>query len=106
MEKITIKDKTFRKFIPYEKISAAIDTVADKMNVLAEDMQVISITHLPVVAARASSHFYVSKSSDSTHTFTSIEKLGIDKRIEVIASMIAGKDSKGAIISAKELLNV
>lgn len=32
MEKITIKDKTFRKFIPYEKISAAIDTVADKMN--------------------------------------------------------------------------
>ncbi len=82
------------------------NAVADKMKKLAEGMQVISITHLPVVAAKASSHFYVSKSSDSTHTFTSIAKLDIDKRIEVIASMIAGKDSKGAIISAKELLNV
>lgn len=32
MEKIILKDKTFRKFIPYEKISAAIDEVADKIN--------------------------------------------------------------------------
>ena len=32
MEKITIKDKTFRKSIPYEKIASAIDTVADKIN--------------------------------------------------------------------------
>lgn len=32
MEKITLKDKTFRKFIPYEKISAAIDKVADNLN--------------------------------------------------------------------------
>jgi len=80
--------------------------VADKMKILANDMQVIAITHLPVVAARASTHFYISKSSDSTHTFTSLEKLNVNRRIEVIASMIAGKDSKGAIISAKELLNV
>lgn len=32
MEKITLKDKTFRKFIPYEKISSAIDTVAERIN--------------------------------------------------------------------------
>ena len=32
MEKITLKDKTFRKSIPYEKIASAIDTVADKIN--------------------------------------------------------------------------
>ena len=32
MEKITLKDKTFRTFIPYEKISAAIDQVAEKIN--------------------------------------------------------------------------
>lgn len=32
MEKITLKDKTFRKFIPYEKISEAIDRVADDLN--------------------------------------------------------------------------
>lgn len=32
MEKITLKDKTFRKFIPYENISAAINAVADKLN--------------------------------------------------------------------------
>ena len=32
MEKITIKDKTFRIFIPYEDISRAIDNVAEKLN--------------------------------------------------------------------------
>ena len=32
MEKITLKDKTFRKAIPYEKISSAIDDVADRIN--------------------------------------------------------------------------
>ena len=32
MERITLKDKTFKTFIPYEKISAAIDKVTDKMN--------------------------------------------------------------------------
>ena len=32
MEKITLKDKTFRKSIPYEKIASAIDIVADKIN--------------------------------------------------------------------------
>ena len=32
MTKITLKDKTFRTFIPYEKISAAIDNVADQIN--------------------------------------------------------------------------
>jgi len=32
MEKITLKDKTFKIFIPYEKISAAIDKVAEKLN--------------------------------------------------------------------------
>ena len=32
MEKVTIKDKTFRTLIPYEKISASIDVLAEKMN--------------------------------------------------------------------------
>lgn len=32
MEKVTLKDKTFKKFISYEKIAAAIDSVADKIN--------------------------------------------------------------------------
>lgn len=32
MNKITLHDKTFRKFIPYEKLSAAIDQVAEKIN--------------------------------------------------------------------------
>lgn len=32
MEKVTLNDKTFRKFIPYEQIEAAIDTVAEKIN--------------------------------------------------------------------------
>ena len=44
MEKVTLKDKTFRKFIPYEDIAASIDAVADKMN---EDFK--GCTDVPVL---------------------------------------------------------
>ncbi len=80
--------------------------VAQKMKELSKKMQIITITHLPVVAAMASTQFYISKRSDEHSTYTAIEKLSKERRVEVIASMIAGKDSKGALISAKELLNV
>lgn len=43
MEKLTLKDKTFKPFIPYEKISAAIDEVADKLNADFKDCKDIPI---------------------------------------------------------------
>jgi len=43
MEKITLKDKTFRKFIPYERISEAIDNVAAKLNQDFKDCEDIPV---------------------------------------------------------------
>ena len=43
MEKVTLYDKTFRKFIPYEKLSAAIDVVAEKINLDFEGCEDIPI---------------------------------------------------------------
>ena len=43
MNKITLHDKTFREFIPYEKLSAAIDQVAEKINADFEGCEDIPI---------------------------------------------------------------
>lgn len=43
MEKVTLKDKTFKKFIPYEKISAAIDDVAARINADFKDCEDIPV---------------------------------------------------------------
>lgn len=43
MEKVTLKDKTFKTFIPYEKISAAIDDVAAKINADFKDCEDVPV---------------------------------------------------------------
>ncbi len=81
------------------------DKMADIMNQMAQKMQVISITHLPQIAARGKNHFKVFK-IENNHTITThIQKLDSDERIIEIARMLSGKDiSKEAIENAKTLL--
>ena len=43
MERITLKDKTFKTFIPYEKLSSAIDKVADKINADFKDCEDVPV---------------------------------------------------------------
>ncbi|RNL51704.1 DNA repair protein RecN [Pedobacter jejuensis] len=72
---------------------------------LGENMQVISITHLPQIAAKGNSHYFVYKNDGDGKTTTGIRKLKQEERIATIAEMLSGKNpGASAIENAKELL--
>lgn len=75
------------------------------MKEMAQGHQVISISHLPQIAARGDSHYFVFKNSTSKKTVSSIRQLSHEERIEEIAKMIGGaKPSPSAIANARELM--
>jgi DNA repair protein RecN (Recombination protein N) len=72
---------------------------------LGENMQVLSITHLPQIAAKGNSHYFVYKNEERNKTTTGIRKLNTDERIHAIAEMLSGKNpGSSALQNAKELL--
>ena len=80
--------------------------MGEMMERLSEKMQVMSITHLPQIASKGKTHFYVYKQSDDTSTATFVKELQGSDRVMVLAQMLSGDNpTKGAIANAKELLN-
>lgn len=75
------------------------------MKSMARDHQILAISHLPQIAAKADCHFYAYKDSKSTKTVSQIKKLTEEERIEEIAKMIGGeKPSTLAKENARELI--
>ena len=67
--------------------------------------QVISITHLPQIAALGSVHYKVEKNETASGTTSKMRQLNDDERVREIAQMLSGSDvSEAAIQNAKELL--
>lgn len=81
------------------------NNVAVKMNEIAKDRQIVVITHLPQIAARAQHHFVISKKSENGKTFTFVEKISGEKRTEEVARMLGG-ETQAALMHAKEMLTV
>ena len=82
------------------------DSIADIMRTLSNKLQVLTITHLPQVAAKGNHHFKVQKSISNGKTVTSLKKLSNDERIEEIAMMLSGNEiTPTAIAHAKQLMN-
>ena len=82
------------------------DSIADIMRTLSSKLQVLTITHLPQVAAKGNHHFKVQKSISNGKTVTSLKKLSNDERIEEIAMMLSGNEiTPTAIAHAKQLMN-
>lgn len=80
--------------------------VGNILKELGKSHQIISITHLPQVAAKASKHFFVYKNHDKEKTFTEIKTLANDERLHEIAVMLSGNNPpKEALENAKRLLN-
>jgi DNA repair protein RecN (Recombination protein N) len=80
--------------------------IAAIMQQMSKHMQVISITHLPQVAAKGDNHYKVYKEEINSVTTTNLRLLSADERIVEIAEMLSGKEiSETAITHAKELLN-
>jgi DNA repair protein RecN (Recombination protein N) len=65
--------------------------VGEKMNQIARNRQVLSITHLPQVAASASTHFVVSKEVREGRTVSEITRLGRKERVTELARMLGGQ---------------
>ena len=76
------------------------------MHQMSQAMQVITITHLPQIAAKGNQHYKVFKQDQGTSTVTQLKQLSEDERIVEIAEMLSGKDiSDSAMSHARELLN-
>jgi DNA repair protein RecN (Recombination protein N) len=69
---------------------AVASAIGERLARLAEQSQVLVVTHSPQVAARASHHYRIEKSHGSEGTRTRVRKLGPDERREEIARMLSG----------------
>jgi DNA repair protein RecN (Recombination protein N) len=78
-------------------------SIGTKMRSLGEKRQIVTITHMPQVAAAASRHFNVSKAVIEGRTKTSLAEVTGEDRIEELARMLGGR-TKSAIEHARELL--
>ncbi|MCD8418436.1 DNA repair protein RecN [Tenacibaculum finnmarkense genomovar finnmarkense] len=80
--------------------------IAKIMQDMGAGMQVITITHLPQIAAKGVQHYKVYKGEENGVTTSNLKLLSEQERIIEIAEMLSGKDvSESALIHAKELLN-
>jgi DNA repair protein RecN (Recombination protein N) len=69
---------------------AVAEVIGELMRRLGETRQVLCVTHLPQVAAKANQHFSVSKQQDAERTTSLIERLDRGRRVEEIARMLGG----------------
>lgn len=99
--------------IIFDEIDTGVSgKMAEKMAEIMQEMgshdrQVISITHLPQIAALGSTHYKVSKKETAQGTTTGMTMLTADERVREIAQMLSGSDvSEAAIQNARELLKI
>ncbi|MDA3892414.1 MAG: DNA repair protein RecN [Salinivirgaceae bacterium] len=79
--------------------------MANIMTQMAKNMQVISITHLPQIAAKGKNHYKVFKKEDAKSVQTKIVHLSNRERIDEIARLLSGTEiSKEAVENAKSLI--
>ena len=99
--------------IIFDEIDTGVSgKIAQKMALIMQEMgdnnrQVISITHLPQIAALGSSHYKVEKEETEEGTRSQMRKLTKDERVKEIAQMLSGADvSEAALMNARELLEL
>ncbi len=104
------KDSSQGKTLIFDEIDAGIgghtaEFVARKLQQLAENNQVICITHLPQIASYASYHFRIEKKVIKDRTFTTVKRLNQEERIQEIARLLAGSHVSDATLqNAREML--
>ena len=97
--------------IIFDEIDTGVSgKIAEKMaDIMAEmghlERQVISITHLPQIAAKGSHHYKVLKQETDQGTISQMKELNSEQRVEEIAQMLSGSDiTQAALANARELL--
>ena len=80
--------------------------MGEMMQTMGKQLQILSITHLPQVAAKGSWHYQVIKETVNGQTESTLKKLTQEERTNIIAKMVSGDHpQKAALEHAKDLLN-
>ena len=96
--------------IIFDEIDTGVSgEVADRMGAIISELgkaiQVINITHLPQIASKGQTHFFVYKEETPSGTTTKIKQLSDTERVTAIARMLSGQTlTEAAVKNAKELL--
>ncbi len=104
-------DDTEHKTLIFDEVDAGIggrvaDVVGSRLGQLGGRFQVLCITHLSQIAARAATHFRIDKTVRRDRTVTSVQRLDAAGRIEEVGRMIGGTSVTDSVrASARELLS-
>ncbi len=104
------KETESLKTLIFDEIDAGIggktaEFVAQKLQILAKNHQVICITHLPQIASFATHHYRIDKQVKKDRTFTIVKELTFEERVQEIARLLTGsRVTETALKNAKEML--
>jgi len=80
--------------------------IALKLKEIGDNTQIISITHSPVIASKASQQFYIEKYVENSKTISRVKKLSPDERIKEIGRMLVGEKINDKVLEiANKMLN-
>jgi DNA repair protein RecN (Recombination protein N) len=94
--KVALADRGSAPTLVFDEIDTGVggavaDAIGSRLRRLAENVQVLSVTHAPQVAARAGAHFLIHKRpKGGEQIVTSVASMSADQRREEIARMLAG----------------
>jgi DNA repair protein RecN (Recombination protein N) len=106
-----LAEKTTLPTLIFDEIDTGVSgeiarKVAELMKALSGKHQLITITHLPQIAARGDAHYHVFKYDENGKTTTGIRNLEEEDRIAEIARLLSGDNpTSGALTNARELMD-
>ena len=109
--KTVLADKSEFPVLIFDEIDVGISgeiakKVGEVMKRLSEKYQILSITHLPQIAAKGHQHFIIRKQIQDNMTISSVHMLSRDERIRELAKMLSGEDpTDSAMKNAMELIS-
>lgn len=109
IKQLTAKNSSIKSIV-FDEIDTGISgdiagKVGEIIESLANDIQITCITHLPQIASKGKSHYFISKHMEKGKTVSQIKKLNGEERVNELAVMLSSKDPSAiAIKNAKELL--
>jgi len=84
-----------------------IQAVAERLHYVAQNKQVICVTHAPHIAGRAQIHFHISKTAAGGKTRINVKQLQADERVGEIVRMLGGTaDDEATLNHARQILNI
>ncbi len=108
--KSLISQKNLLPTIIFDEIDIGVSgevasKVGDILRKMGSSMQVIAITHLPQIAGKGQSHYWVFKSNESNTARTRLKKLDSKERVHEIAKLLSNENvTEAAMETAKELM--